>query len=195
MVRHQVAGDLSQPRISPYNRSVMPDTSATSGRTIPVPEVRMVHPWRRMRYNTSTARLRAEDSQEMLHRAAGNVRFMIFSRQRSASTTFVGLLNLHPNITCRCIRSSLFSMACETIASVTFFRAKAAYISWSDSPEFCSVGTTNVLGGAASVNVESARGMRSSGGRASRTHSPLRRCERISDSRIGSSAAADSSHQ
>ncbi|KAL1514874.1 hypothetical protein AB1Y20_003956 [Prymnesium parvum] len=79
----------------------MPDTSATSGRTIPVPEVRMVHPWRRMRYNTSTARLRAEDSQEMLHRAAGNVRFIIFSRQRSASTTFVGLLNLHPNITCR----------------------------------------------------------------------------------------------
>jgi len=31
----------------------------------------------------------------------GGVRFVIFSRQRSASTTFVGLLNLHPNVTCR----------------------------------------------------------------------------------------------
>jgi len=33
--------------------------------------------------------------------AKGSVRFAIFSRQRSASTTFVGLLNLHPNVTCR----------------------------------------------------------------------------------------------
>ena len=40
-------------------------------------------------------------AEDAARRRKGGIRFVIFSRQRSASTTFVGLLNLHPNVTCR----------------------------------------------------------------------------------------------
>ena len=68
----------------------------------------MVRPWQRM-VHASDLGANAVSSgagQEGIPtpaggRAKGATRFVIFSRQRSASTTFVGLLNLHPNVTSR----------------------------------------------------------------------------------------------
>ena len=107
--------------VSSVNESTLggskrPVLQLESKRPTRVPTPRMVRPWQRMTY--STPQLGRAGSHEAAERtspsapprsgkassaaaAAAAVRFVIFSRQRSASTTFVGLLNLHPNVTCR----------------------------------------------------------------------------------------------
>ena len=69
-----------------------PRRSQGGGAAVAAPH--MVRPWQRMVAHQEGDSLYSPTTR-------GGVRFVIFSRQRSASTTFVGLLNLHPNVTSR----------------------------------------------------------------------------------------------
>lgn len=45
-----------------------------------------------------------DDAEARARRVAAATKFVIFARARSASTTFVTALNLHPNVSCGCAR-------------------------------------------------------------------------------------------